>query len=71
MQIAALISVVLSIIVAVITFVGLRHVPPTNVEPLGVEQSADEPSPASLPTAVPSPAGTSSAPSPTARESGR
>jgi MFS transporter, DHA2 family, multidrug resistance protein len=70
MQIAALISVVLSIIVAVITFVGLRHVPPTNVEPLGVEQSAEEPSPASLPTAVPSPAGTSSAPSPTARESG-
>jgi DHA2 family multidrug resistance protein-like MFS transporter len=38
MQIAALISVVLSIVVAVITFVGLRHVPPTKEEPLGVEQ---------------------------------
>jgi len=41
MQIAALISVVLSVVVAVITFVGLRHVPPTNVEPLGAEQSTD------------------------------
>jgi DHA2 family multidrug resistance protein-like MFS transporter len=39
MQIAALISVVLSVVVAVITFVGLRHVPPTTVEPLGLEQS--------------------------------
>jgi DHA2 family multidrug resistance protein-like MFS transporter len=38
MQIAALISVVLSVVVAIITFVGLRHVPPTSQEPLGTEQ---------------------------------
>jgi DHA2 family multidrug resistance protein-like MFS transporter len=42
MQIAALISVVLSIVVAVITFIGLRHVPPTKVEPLGVEQATGD-----------------------------
>ena len=60
MQIAALISVVVSIIVAVIAFVGLRHVPPTKVEPLGVEQSGDQP-----PAAAPSPR-----PAPAARESG-
>ena len=38
MQVAALISVALSIVVAVISFVGLRHVPPTSEEPLGTEQ---------------------------------
>ncbi len=41
MQIAALISVALSIVVAVITFVGLRHVPPTREEPLGTEQGGE------------------------------
>ena len=41
MQVAAVISVALSILVAVITFVGLRHVPPTKEEPLGAEQASD------------------------------
>jgi MFS transporter, DHA2 family, multidrug resistance protein len=40
MQVAALISVVLSIVVAIVTFIGLRHVPSTNVQPLGGEQPA-------------------------------
>ena len=41
MQVAALISVVLSVVVAAITFVGLRHVPPTKDQPLGTEQAHD------------------------------
>ena len=42
MQVACLISVALSIVVAVITFVGLRHVPPTKEEPLGMEQGTEQ-----------------------------
>jgi DHA2 family multidrug resistance protein-like MFS transporter len=38
MQVAALICVVLSVVVAVITFFGLRHVPPTSAEPLGAHE---------------------------------
>jgi MFS transporter, DHA2 family, multidrug resistance protein len=38
MQIAAIISVVLSVVVAAVSWLGLRHVPPTSVEPLGAEQ---------------------------------
>ena len=45
MQVAAFISVALAIVVAVIAFIGLRHVPPTKEEPLGTEQEAG-PSPA-------------------------
>ena len=41
MQVAALISVALSLVVAVITFFGLRHVPPTKEEPLGTEQAPE------------------------------
>jgi len=37
MQVAALISVVVSIVVAGVAFFGLRHVPPTKEQPLGVE----------------------------------
>ncbi len=43
MQVACLISVVVSVVVAVITYVGLRHVPPTKEEPLGTEQSTEQP----------------------------
>ena len=67
MQIAALISVALSIVVAVITFVGLRHVPPTKEEPLGTEQGgepAHDPAPAPGETRAPHGAATP------ARESG-
>ncbi len=43
MQVAAFISVAMAIVVAVISFIGLRHVPPTKEEPLGVEQGAEAP----------------------------
>ncbi|HET9852133.1 MAG TPA: MFS transporter [Candidatus Limnocylindrales bacterium] len=69
MQVAALISVVVSIVVAVIALVGLRHVPPTKVEPLGVEQRGEEQLAGSAPLGT-SVAGASLAPSPAARESG-
>ena len=41
MQVAAIISVVLSVLVAVVTFVGLRHVPPTDAQPLGTAQAGE------------------------------
>ena len=41
LRVATLVSVVLAVVVAVITLLGLRHVPPTSVEPLG---TAHEPS---------------------------
>ncbi len=52
MQVACLISVVVSLVVAVITFVGLRHVPPTKDKPLGTEQATEHAS--EHPTAQPS-----------------
>jgi DHA2 family multidrug resistance protein-like MFS transporter len=39
MQVAALISVALAIVVAVLSFLGLRHVPPTSAEPLGAHDA--------------------------------
>lgn len=39
MQVTALIAVGLSVIVAVVALIGLRHVPPTRVQPLGTEQA--------------------------------
>jgi DHA2 family multidrug resistance protein-like MFS transporter len=69
MQIAALISVAVSIVVAVITFIGLRHVPPTRIAPLGVEQQGSERI-AGPSAAGPSTPGASPARSPAARESG-
>jgi DHA2 family multidrug resistance protein-like MFS transporter len=42
MQVAAFISVAMAIVVAIIAFVGLRHVPPTKVQPLGTEQEGGE-----------------------------
>jgi DHA2 family multidrug resistance protein-like MFS transporter len=42
LQVAASISVVLALVVAVVTLVGLRHVPPTSVSPLGTEQASED-----------------------------
>ena len=39
MQVAALISVALAIVVAVVSFLGLRQVPPTSAEPLGAHDA--------------------------------
>jgi DHA2 family multidrug resistance protein-like MFS transporter len=38
MQVAAIISVALSVVVAVVAFIGLRHIPPTDAQPLGAAQ---------------------------------
>jgi DHA2 family multidrug resistance protein-like MFS transporter len=48
MQVAAFISVALSLVVAVVAFLGLRHVPPTSAQPLGSEPA---PEPAAQPRA--------------------
>ena len=42
MQVAAIISVALSVVVAVVAFLGLRHIPPTNAQPLGAAQANEE-----------------------------
>ena len=42
MQVAAIISVALSVVVAVVAFLGLRHIPPTNAQPLGAAQADEE-----------------------------
>ena len=53
MQVAAFISVAMAIVVAVIAFVGLRHVPPTSAEPLGSAQDGEaERKPVSAPLAT-------------------
>ena len=59
MQVAALISVALAVIVAVIAFVGLRHVPPTSEEPLGAQEpgGAEAEAPATAPSSPRPPAG--------------
>ena len=57
MQVAAVISVALSILVALITYFGLRHVPPTSAEPLGAAQDHGE----SQPSTVPAPGGAAGA----------
>jgi DHA2 family multidrug resistance protein-like MFS transporter len=41
MQIAAIISVALSLVVAIVSVVGLRRVPPTDVQPLGTQEPGD------------------------------
>jgi hypothetical protein len=52
MQVAAFISVAISVVVAVVAFLGLRHVPPTSTEPLGAAQADERPAqPRSAPTA--------------------
>ena len=53
MQVAAFISVALSILVAVVSFVGLRHVPPTDTEPLGTEQPREDAEDVSTPRNAP------------------
>jgi DHA2 family multidrug resistance protein-like MFS transporter len=39
LRVASLISVAVAVVVAIVTLVGLRHVPPTSVAPLGTEQA--------------------------------
>ena len=53
MQLVAVISVVLSVVVALLTFLGLRHVPPTSSEPLGAAQESAEPPSANDPSPKP------------------
>jgi DHA2 family multidrug resistance protein-like MFS transporter len=55
MQVAAFISVALSVVVAVVAFLGLRHIPPTNAQPLGAAHAGDEAATSPKATITPAP----------------